>query len=342
MDFFCNAPNIVAWNYFQIFMMIRTRSELLDIIQSIHDKYTADGSHAEVENEQSRKRSLWLISAITVLQVPTFLGGIINSEYIGNNEDSIKANIHFGRKNPERLIAYLPWLPYDYTISPYFEVTKTLMYIALTMGCISMMVRYSVLPMLTFYINGQFDMIAKRFETLKATDEKLDDGRKMREESILNDIIRSHQQALSLSRRVIVYFRPIIVTKTIFYFGILADLLYAVTEQTAGTAQQINCCFCLMSCGYELLLDCWCGEYIARKSQLVGFAVYKSEWHNMSFNVRRSLAIVITRAQKPEQLNGRTGFIPMSLETYIQIFKASYSYYTVLQNLNKADQQLQF
>ncbi|XP_039293964.1 putative odorant receptor 85d isoform X2 [Nilaparvata lugens] len=307
MDFFCNAPNIVAWNYFQIFMMIRTRSELLDIIQSIHDKYTADGSHAEVENEQSRKRSLWLISAITVLQVPTFLGGIINSEYIGNNEDSIKANIHFGRKNPERLIAYLPWLPYDYTISPYFEVTKTLMYIALTMGCISMMVRYSVLPMLTFYINGQFDMIAKRFETLKATDEKLDDGRKMREESILNDIIRSHQQALSLSRRVIVYFRPIIVTKTIFYFGILADLLYAVTE-----------------------------------SQLVGFAVYKSEWHNMSFNVRRSLAIVITRAQKPEQLNGRTGFIPMSLETYIQIFKASYSYYTVLQNLNKADQQLQF
>ncbi|XP_039293951.1 odorant receptor 7a-like [Nilaparvata lugens] len=133
-----------------------------------------------------------------------------------------------------------------------------------------------------------------------------------------------------ISKNLVEFFRPIILLKAIFSFWMFAVLMVVITEEPIGSSIFINCALCLLCTGYELLLDCWSGEQLARKSEKVGVAAYQCQWDRMSNSSRKNLVLLTLRAQRPIQLDVRPYLIPMSLKTYVQIMKASFSCYTLL------------
>nr|XP_037868148.1 olfactory receptor 45 isoform X2 [Bombyx mori] len=69
-------------------------------------------------------------------------------------------------------------------------------------------------------------------------------------------------------------------------------------------------------------------------SMEVATAVYSCPWYTFPTSLKRSLLVIMIRAQQPALLTAG-GFAPLLLDTFVSIMKASYSFFTVLQNASE-------
>ncbi|XP_075215306.1 odorant receptor 49b-like [Lycorma delicatula] len=181
--------------------------------------------------------------------------------------DDMKWNLHMGKKNPERIIPYMIWVPYDETISPYYEVTHCIVFTA----------------------------------------------------------------------EIIQFFQPLILLKIIFYFGLLSVLLFAVSTVPFGSTVYFQSLFCSVGFTAELFFLCIYGENLSSESQKVGISAYNSLWYEYPNNVKKAFLFMLLRSQKKTQFNVRNNFIEVCLKTYIQVFQASFSYFTVLRKVHEKE-----
>ncbi|RZF39148.1 hypothetical protein LSTR_LSTR005776 [Laodelphax striatellus] len=308
----------------QISLMMYFRKDLKELMFSIENKYhEEDDIHTKKLKSKSENMSLIILFIITAMIVLGLIFCVIIFECFGNN-NMVQANTDiFSRENPEILLFYTPWLPFDYTVSPYYEILKIVIYFIITFAIPMAVLRLTTMTVLVIHVAGLFESIFCRMAELSfKQSENVEDK--------LIEIIKTHQHVIRISKNLVEFFRPIILLKAVFSFWMFAVLMVVITEEPIGSSIFINCAFCLLCSGYELLLDCWSGEQLARKSEKVGVAAYYCQWDRMSNSARKNLVLLTLRAQRPIQLEIRPYLIPMSLQTYVQIMKASFSCYTLL------------
>ncbi|GLV40357.1 Odorant receptor 43a [Carabus blaptoides fortunei] len=85
----------------------------------------------------------------------------------------------------------------------------------------------------------------------------------------------------------------------------------------------------LMSLLIELFMYSWYANEIILESSNVAKAAWESRWYDCGNNVKKGLILVIMRAQRPCILTAG-GFYTMSLQTFLQILQATYSYVALL------------
>lgn len=66
---------------------------------------------------------------------------------------------------------------------------------------------------------------------------------------------------------------------------------------------------------FQLLIYCWNGHELSVQSLMVGQAAYESKWINADDNTKKSLILIIARAQRPCYLTAGK-FSKLSLETF--------------------------
>ncbi|XP_039294228.1 odorant receptor 67c-like isoform X1 [Nilaparvata lugens] len=326
-----NIPNVGVFQLFlamsgyiavgQTIIILKKREKLTELMGSLLDEYNGKtlGKDKIINERLSGKILMTLIISIVL----SILGCIVVTESLPNLE-VIKVNSEiFHRKYPDRVIGFLLWLPFDSSVSPQNEVTRVIVYLTIFLSVPLVAVRFSLLPVMALHLVGIFETVSSKIGKLKYSCTENTD------ETII-EIIKLHQKALMISKNLVEFFRPIILLKAIFSFWMFAVLMVVITEEPIGSSIFINCAFCLLCSGYELLLDCWSGEQLARKSEKVGVAAYQCQWDRMSNSARKNLVLLTLRAQRPIQLDVRPYLIPMSLKTYVQIMKASFSCYTLL------------
>ncbi|XP_049813387.1 odorant receptor Or2-like [Schistocerca nitens] len=83
----------------------------------------------------------------------------------------------------------------------------------------------------------------------------------------------------------------------------------------------------------QLFLYCSGAQHILDQSEAVAMAAYDCAWCDSSSKLKRALQLVISRAQKPLALTAGKLYA-VKRATFLSLIQATYSYYTLLQNLD--------
>ncbi|XP_026477241.1 odorant receptor 30a-like [Ctenocephalides felis] len=76
----------------------------------------------------------------------------------------------------------------------------------------------------------------------------------------------------------------------------------------------------------------WMANEIILKSADVAISVYKTPWYEYDIKTRKALMLIQMRAKKPLIL--KAAMIHINLDTMIRVYRATYSAYTVLRQMN--------
>lgn len=90
---------------------------------------------------------------------------------------------------------------------------------------------------------------------------------------------------------------------------------------------------CLLGQVLQIFIYCLQGHYLSDESLEIADTVYETPWYISSVSLRRSLLIIMIRASKPSILTAG-GFTTLSLACFISIVKVSYSFLSVLQQVD--------
>nr|ALD51501.1 odorant receptor 5 [Locusta migratoria] len=83
----------------------------------------------------------------------------------------------------------------------------------------------------------------------------------------------------------------------------------------------------------QLFLYCWCGQQLSHLAESISEAVYDSGWEDHDVSTQKTVAFIMWRAQKILVFKGGW-FYTLTTETFVELIRLSFSYYTVLRNIN--------
>ncbi|XP_069682447.1 odorant receptor 10-like [Periplaneta americana] len=128
-------------------------------------------------------------------------------------------------------------------------------------------------------------------------------------------------------------FNPMMLAQFLSSSGTLCLIIFQITVmEDAGFGMATFVQFLAISI-MQLLLFCWYGNELTFQCESVVRAAYESSWYEASISFKSSLCMMIMRAMKPFRLTGGKLYV-MSLDTFVAIMKASFSYFTMLNQLN--------
>ncbi|XP_026465415.1 odorant receptor 67c-like [Ctenocephalides felis] len=85
---------------------------------------------------------------------------------------------------------------------------------------------------------------------------------------------------------------------------------------------------------WQLFLYCWNGNELLIQSWKTAEAAYACNWYNCSATFCDALRLMMLRCSRPIKMTAGS-FIDLSLQTYVTIVKASYSFFTVMNQNSK-------
>ncbi|KAM3959524.1 odorant receptor 85e [Aphomia sociella] len=122
---------------------------------------------------------------------------------------------------------------------------------------------------------------------------------------------------------------PLLVLRVIQVTLYLCTLLYAATSKFDMVTAEY-----LAAVALDIFVYCYYGNQIITQADRVTTAAYQSAWHTMGVKPRRLLTNLLLANQRAVVVRaGR--FLPMDLHTFVVIIKTSFSYYTLLVNVNE-------
>ncbi|XP_049767975.1 odorant receptor Or2-like [Schistocerca cancellata] len=135
--------------------------------------------------------------------------------------------------------------------------------------------------------------------------------------------IERHQEIIRFTRYLEETMSPVAMTQ--FMFSVLSSDDFSAV---------FRCVAFLPLPGGQMYIYCWAAHRITEKAEALSMAAYSCQWVESSQCFKRSLAIVILRAQ--QQLVITAGHLyPVNRTTFVSLVNASYSYYALLGQINK-------
>ncbi|XP_062536956.1 odorant receptor 56a-like [Armigeres subalbatus] len=108
---------------------------------------------------------------------------------------------------------------------------------------------------------------------------------------------------------------------------LLCALLFEASSTNSAVQIFIDICY-IMTMTAILFLYHWHANEIHYQANLLSNSAFMSDWYNYPLSVNRHLLTFISYSNKP--LKMKAFFVSMSLDTFLAILRASYSYFTIL------------
>lgn len=147
----------------------------------------------------------------------------------------------------------------------------------------------------------------------------------------LSECIKHHQLILQFCKKLEAFYHPFILLKILQITFLICFLAYLASSPLDSVMKLINILEYLALTSSELLIFCYYGEVVERHSGRIGDALMKSEWYLCSGSARKKMIIMMSNSQPVRFTAGKFYFI--NFVKFFQVFKASFSYYTLLKNI---------
>ncbi|KAI5633630.1 7tm odorant receptor domain-containing protein [Phthorimaea operculella] len=145
----------------------------------------------------------------------------------------------------------------------------------------------------------------------------------------LQECARVCQAAAEYKQRFELFVSPLLALRVVQVTLYLCMLLYAATLKFEMITVEY-----LAAVALDIFVYCYFGNQIILQASRVSTAAYQSAWPSMGAKPRRMLLNILLANKRPVVVRaGR--FLPMDLHTFVVIIKTSFSYYTLLVNVNE-------
>ncbi|KAF5289785.1 hypothetical protein FQA39_LY03702 [Lamprigera yunnana] len=150
----------------------------------------------------------------------------------------------------------------------------------------------------------------------------------------LDNTISYHLDILAITTELEEIFNMLTLTIFVFSLGVMCFLVYHTTLLPLNSIMRLFKAFTdCMSALAPVFLLCYWSHQVAHESFEVSKAAYRANFVGSDLKLQKSLALIITRSQRPVVLKAGK-FFEISLPTFVWILRTSYSAFMVLKNVN--------
>ncbi|KAK0161299.1 hypothetical protein PV327_009784 [Microctonus hyperodae] len=237
----------------------------------------------------------------------------------------------------ERRLPMDAWYPYDANKSPAFEITCAHQAIAVFIGCIH---NISMDTLITGLLNAACCQLEVIKCNIKNLDLSTEESMEINRQRIMKEVIRCIHHT-----NIVMEF--VMEMKSIFGLVIMSQLTvnsliiclsaFHLTQMTIFIPTEafgmMMYIFCMT---YQIFIFCYHGNELSLQSQSVASAVFGSNWWKFNQQIKQSFGIMITRFHKPIVFTAGP-LIKLSLNTFVNVLRVSYSFFTLLRNSTTND-----
>ncbi|XP_070510194.1 odorant receptor Or1 isoform X2 [Cardiocondyla obscurior] len=233
------------------------------------------------------------------------------------------------------------WYPYNITASPAFEITAAHQGIAIIIACFHNVAMDTLMTGLINVACAQFAILERNI--ISIDNEKGIRGMQSDNESKfeIEGRILSYRllKRCAMHSNMIFHFTNEIqdIFGIVIFFQFLSNcviiclIAFNVSQMTIYIPAVLIGMLTYMCCmTYQIFIFCWHGNELYLHSMRLVTAAYSNNWFSNSERFKRSLQIVMIRAHRPLTLSAGK-VMSLSLNTFVQIMRMSYSIFTVLQ-----------
>ncbi|XP_024878579.1 odorant receptor 22c-like isoform X2 [Temnothorax curvispinosus] len=150
-----------------------------------------------------------------------------------------------------------------------------------------------------------------------------------RETGILSEHISHHLCIIRLAEMINDVYRQVIFIQFFISILVLCSVVYYLSSHLTFTdfATMIVFTFCMF---LQIFFYCWAGNEVMLKSTGLSEVVYHMDWMLMTVSEQKNLLMIMKRSAKPVKLTS-SFLVTLSLESYGNLLKASFSAFNVLQ-----------
>ncbi|XP_047992453.1 odorant receptor 49b-like [Leguminivora glycinivorella] len=223
------------------------------------------------------------------------------------------------------------WFPFDKTTMPGYSVA-IFIHILINIhggGVVALYDSNAVAVMV--FIRGQLAMLREKCKHL------FDDYDSVNREIILARIMechRHHNFILKHSSLFASLLSPVMFLYVLVCSGMICCSVIQYTSEEATAAQKVWVLQYTTALVSQLFLYCWHSNEVLVESQNVDGGVYESEWWKGDARIRKQLAILGGKLTHSIVFNAGP-FTTLCVPTFIDVIKGSYSFFTLLTQMQE-------
>ncbi|KAG6456403.1 hypothetical protein O3G_MSEX009704 [Manduca sexta] len=204
------------------------------------------------------------------------------------------------------------WYPYDTSKSPAYELTYVHQIGALFIAAGLNVCKDSLVSALNHLTSEQEAVVSAR----------------------LRECVVEHQAALDAARELQACFSAPTFAQFTVSLIIICVTAFQLVSMTGNLVRLLSMGTYLLNMTFQVFIYCYQGNQLSEVSSQVAGAAYSSPWYLYPVPLRRSLLIVMVRSRRVAKITAG-GFTTLSLASFMAIIKASYSLFTLLQQVEE-------
>nr|QMS80340.1 odorant receptor [Histia rhodope] len=231
------------------------------------------------------------------------------------------------------------WYPYDTSKSPAYEITYVHQVGALFVAAYLNVGKDTLVTALIAQCRCRLKLVGLALrnlnEELKADDKHIFNAeQQFVVRRRLNRCVVQHQSALEATVQLQDCFSVPTFAQFTVSMVIICVTAFQLASQTGNLVRVFSMGTYLLNMTFQVFLYCYQGNQLSEESMEIAGAAYESPWYTFSSSTRRSILVLMSRSRRPARLKAG-GFTTLSLASYMAIIKASYSFFTVLQQVDE-------
>nr|XP_049694321.1 odorant receptor Or1 [Helicoverpa armigera] len=229
------------------------------------------------------------------------------------------------------------WYPYDTTKSPAYELTYVHQVGALLIAAYLNVAKDTLVAALIAQCRCRLRLLGYSLRTLdKGMGNEAYTFTSEQEKTLslrLGSCVEQHQKALDVGKELQECFsEPTFAQLTVSLIIICATAFQLSMGHSDNMVRLLSMGTYLLNMTFQVFIYCYQGNQLSEESSEIAGAAYECPWYKCSLRVRRGLLIVMVRTRRALRLTAG-GFTTLSLASFMAIIKASYSLFTLLQQV---------
>ncbi|KAF3054602.1 Odorant receptor 023 [Nylanderia fulva] len=231
------------------------------------------------------------------------------------------------------------WLPYDYTPPLLFWITSIQELVALIFCTIINVATVTTVLGFCLQICAQFEILKHRLHRMVKKAEQtsrisLNDvsnvtGSLMTRSPTISEHISHHLCIIRLAKITNNIFSQVIFIQFFSSILVICSSLYHLTSHMT-IAHVAPLIVYTLTMFVQVFIYCWAGNEVMVKSTGLSETVYQMNWILMPINEQKDLLMIMMRSTRPIKFTS-SFLVSLSLESYGNLLKASYSAFNLLQ-----------
>ncbi|KAJ3645574.1 hypothetical protein Zmor_007877 [Zophobas morio] len=224
----------------------------------------------------------------------------------------------------EKRLPFLAWYPYDYKISPLYEITYSIQVIGSSYLTFVHLCVDNLNYIMNVYIKCQFDMLSDNLRNFTKISSDFNKG--------LIECVLHHKRILSFVEGS-KFFNWIFVCHLIINGVAIGITMFKLTMVVPFSTEFYTLVTYEFAVTNQIYMYCWYGNEVELSSDLVSYAAFESDWTELPEDVKKNLFIFVLNVIEPIKISAFNVFY-LSLDTFKTILKTAWSYFALLDQLS--------